>query len=98
MRPRLTRLVLAALVALLPLSIPLHAGAQPAQPPAAQDEYVPIDEVPPEDQLPAAPLLIAAYIVAWLAVAGYVWSLWRRLGTVERELRLLQERTGGGRR
>ena len=54
--------------------------------PAQQEEFVPIDELPPEDQLPAAPLLVAAYAVAWVAVFGYLWSIWRRLDRVEREL------------
>ena len=55
-----------------------------AQP--AQEEFVPIDELPPEDQLPAAPLLVAAYAVAWVALLGYLWSIWRRLTRVEQEL------------
>jgi hypothetical protein len=45
--------------------------------------------VPPEDQLPAAPLLVGAYILIWLAVLAYVWSIWRRMMTVERELAIL---------
>ncbi len=57
-----------------------------ARQPAQQEEFVPIDELPPEDQLPAAPLLVAAYAVAWVAVFGYLWSIWRRLDRVEREL------------
>ena len=57
-----------------------------ARQPAQQEEFVPIDELPPEDQLPAAPLLVAAYAVAWAAVFGYLWSIWRRLDRVEREL------------
>ena len=57
------------------------------QPPrAAQDEFLPIDQLPQDERLPAAPLLIAAYSVAWLAVAGYLWSIWQRLGRVEREI------------
>ncbi len=72
----------------------LEAAAQP-QPPAAQDEFVPIDEIPPEDQLPAAPLLIGAYAVAWVAILGYVWVLWRKLDRVEADLRALRERTSG---
>ena len=63
---------------------PLVVHAEQPQP--AQDEFVPIDELPPEAQLPAAPLLIAAYAFAWIALLIYIWSLWRRLGSVEREL------------
>ena len=36
------------------------------RPRPAQDEFVPVDELPPQEQLPAAPLLIAAYSVAWI--------------------------------
>ena len=32
--------------------------------------------------LESAPLLIAAYSVAWVAVAGYLFSIWRRMGRV----------------
>lgn len=62
--------------------------AAPAQrPPAAQDEYVPIDEIPEHDKLPAAPFLIGAYTFVWLALLGYVWSIWQRLSRVEAELK-----------
>ena len=57
---------------------------QPTRP--AQDEFVPIDQLPPGEQLPAAPLLIAAYSVAWLVVAGYLFSIWRRLDRVDRDI------------
>jgi CcmD family protein len=68
-------------------------SARAAQPqPAARDEFVPIKEIPQEDQLPAAPLLIGAYGVAWLAIALYIWSLWKRLGRVEAELQTLNSR------
>jgi CcmD family protein len=60
----------------------------------AQDEFVPLDSVPLEDQLPAAPLLVAAYALLWVAVLGYLWSIWRRMTTVERELADLLRRTG----
>ncbi len=53
---------------------------------AAQDEYVPLDELPPEDRLPAAPFLVAAYTIALVLLLGYVWTLWRRLEVVRREL------------
>jgi CcmD family protein len=60
--------------------------AQQPPPKAAQDEFVPLDQLPPQEQLPAAPLLIAAYSVAWLAVAGYLFSIWRRLDRVDRDI------------
>jgi len=45
-------------------------------------------------------LLIGAYIFVWIALLVYVWSIWRRLGQVERELaalsRRLAEKGGGG--
>jgi CcmD family protein len=66
-----------------------EAGLQP-QP--ALDEFVPMDQVPPEDQLPAAPLLIAAYSLVWVCVFGYLWSIWRRMATVEREIAELSRR------
>jgi CcmD family protein len=62
---------------------------QAPQPPAATDQFVPMDEIPEQDKLPAAPYLIGAYAVAWLALLFYVWSLWRRLGRVEEELKRL---------
>jgi CcmD family protein len=63
---------------------PAAAFAQPPQP--AQDEFVPIDQLPADEKLPAARFLIAAYAVAWVAVVGYLWSILRRLGRVEREI------------
>ena len=90
------RLTLASLALILSLvSAPGPALAQqspaaaPAQPPAATDQYVPMDEIPEQDKLPAAPYLIGAYMVAWLMLLFYVWSLWRRLQTVEEELKRL---------
>jgi CcmD family protein len=68
--------------------------AQPAQ----QNEYVPIDQLPPQETMPAAPLLIGAYIVVWLGLMVYVWSIWRRLARVETEMEALQRRTSGSAR
>jgi CcmD family protein len=61
-------------------------GPPTGQPTAAQDEFVPIGELPVEDQLPAAPFLVAAYTVVWVLLIGYVWMLWQRLVRVQREL------------
>jgi CcmD family protein len=66
---------------------PLSAQqAQPQKPGEAQSEFVPVDQLPPQDQLPAAPLLIAAYAIAWVGIFIYLASIWRRLQKVDREL------------
>ena len=65
--------------------------AQPSQ----QNEYVSVDQLPPQETIPAAPLLIAAYIIVWLGLVTYLWSIWRRLGRVEAELKALQRRGPG---
>jgi CcmD family protein len=71
-----------------------------AQPPttAAQEGFVPVDQLPPDEQLPAAPLLVAAYAVAWLAVFGYLWSIWQRLSRVERDIAEVSRRIEAGAR
>lgn len=38
------------------------------------------------ENLPATPLIYAAYGFVWSALAVYIFILWRRLGRVEREL------------
>jgi CcmD family protein len=68
----------------------LMAMQQPPSEP--QTEFLPIDQLPPAEQLPAAPLLVAAYAFAWLAVFFYLWTVWRRLGKVEAELRVFEKR------
>lgn len=56
------------------------------QQPAARDEFVPVAELPPDERLPAAPLLVGAYAFAWVVLLVYLFVLWRRLGRVEREV------------
>jgi CcmD family protein len=73
-------------------------ASESGQPQPPQEEFVPIDQVPPEDQLPAAPLLITAYAIVWLVVFGYLWSIWRRLSAVERDLGELSRRAGSDER
>jgi hypothetical protein len=38
--------------------------------------------------------LVAAYALLWIAVVGYLWSIWRRMVAVERDLSDLAGRTG----
>jgi CcmD family protein len=67
------------------------------QPAGGQSEFVPVGSLPPGDQLPAAPLLVAAYAFVWIATMFYVWTIWRRLQKVEGEMRTLERRrTSGG--
>ncbi len=76
--------------------------AQPAQQPAAppgveqaqpQGDFVPVKDLPArQEQLPAAPLVMAAYAFVWVALLVYVWTLWRRVGAVQRELTDLRRR------
>jgi len=68
-------------------------AALAAQQPPGQGGFVPIEQLPPSEQLPSAPLLVAAYAFVWVALMVYVWSVWRRLGKVEAELRALEQKT-----
>ena len=70
--------------------VTVNAATQP--PPV--EEFVPIDELPEGDRLPAAPFLIAAYSLVWIFAFGYFWMLSRRLSSVERELADLTRRNG----
>ena len=55
-------------------------------------EFVPVENAPQGEQIPAMPLLGAAYGFIWIGLLGYVWSIARRLKTVEAELADLESR------
>ena len=81
----------------------LVTGAAPAlvsaqQTPASQDGFVPVDQLDAKEELPATPLVAAAYGIAWAAVLFYVWSVWRRLNRVELELAEVNRRLQHGAR
>ena len=86
-RPLLLGLALVLAVAVA-FSAPSRAEAQPDP----VNEFVPIDELPEEDRLPAAPFLIAAYSIVWILAFGYFWLLARRQADVERDLAELARR------
>lgn len=91
MRDVLRRCGLAALLALvvavaMPMPVEAQGSTAAPTPSAARDEFVPLDELPPEAELPAAPLVVAAYSAIWVLVLLYVWSLSRRLTRVQREI------------
>jgi CcmD family protein len=68
-------------------------AAMAMQPPAAQSEFVPATPGAATEQLPAAPLLIAAYAFVWIAAMVYLWTIWRRLNQVEDDLHALERKT-----
>jgi hypothetical protein len=70
----------------------IAAPALAAQPPAGQSEFVPINELPPTEQLPAAPLLVTAYAFFLVLMIFYVWTVWRRITKVEREMHALEQK------
>lgn len=65
-------------------------GQPPPKPPPAQDEYVPIDQLPPEAEMPAAPMVIAAYTFVWVAFIAYMFTLLKRVKKVEADLVTLE--------
>lgn len=67
-------------------------GFAAAQPQPSPDEFVPVDEIPAEEQIPAINLIAAAYGFVWIAVVGYVWSLGRRLQQAEADLAALERK------
>lgn len=67
------------------------AFAQQPQAPA-RDQYVPIDQLPPGEQMPSAPFVIAAYSAIWILAMFYLWSIWRRIGTLEDDMQALAKR------
>ena len=84
---------LGALLTIVLLVAPLAALQPPTG--AAQEGFVPIDQLPPQEQLPAAPLLITAYAFVWVLLMVYLWSIAKRLGKVESEIQTLQRRSAG---
>ena len=70
------------------------APALAFQPPRQQDEFLPVSQLPQADRLPAAPLIVAAYAFVWIALMAYLWSIWRRIGKIEADLRTLERRSG----
>jgi CcmD family protein len=83
-------IVACCLLALAAATVPARLAAQSQPPQEQQDEFKPISELPPQDQLPAAPLLVSAYSVVLLALFFYVLSVARRLNTVQREVQRLE--------
>jgi CcmD family protein len=88
----------AALLVIMLFTAPLGAQQPEAQPPKPVDEYVPVSQLPPQDQLPAAPLLVTAYSFVWIALFGYLVSVAHRLTKVQREVERLESDIAKGTR
>ncbi len=86
---RARRVVQVVMLFAVLLAAPGVTAASQPQPPK---EFVPVDEVPPGEQIPAINMVAAAYGFVWVAVMGYVWSIARRLKHVETELADLESR------
>src|SRR5262245_49996363 len=71
-------------------SATLAAQNQPPPKPAA-DAFVPIDQLPPQEQVPAAPMVVAAYSFVWIAFLAYVLSLVKRIRKVESDIVALEK-------
>ena len=66
------------------------------QPPQQQDEFIPLDQLPPQEQMPAAPLLIGAYAFVMVVLFLYVLSVARRLASVQQEISRLDSSDQAG--
>jgi CcmD family protein len=79
--------------ALLVVSCGIPATAQQpeqqGQQPKRQEVFTPIEQLPPTESMPAAPLLITAYAFVMIVLFVYVLSVARRLSAVQQELNRL---------
>jgi CcmD family protein len=78
------RIVAALLIALSCAAPAALAAGQP--PPAQQEQFKPISELPPQEQYPVLPLLVGAYVFVVVVLFLYLVSLARRLTAVQREV------------
>ena len=83
------------------LSLVLTAGpslAQTQPPNSGLDGFVPAQSLPQTEQIPAAPLLISSYAFFLVLMIFYLWTVWRRINGVEKDLHDLERRQGAAKR
>ena len=83
---RRVAVVLLALLCWGALPVEASAKAQSQQ----QNEFKPLDQLPPAEQIPAATLLVSAYAFVLVGLFFYVVTVARRLTTVQREMERLE--------
>ncbi|MEQ1758878.1 MAG: CcmD family protein [Vicinamibacterales bacterium] len=86
---RLTALLGIILLALGQATV-LFAQAPQSGGTLQQEGFTPIDQLPPQDQLPAAPLLISAYVFVVAVLFVYLFSVARRLASVQQQVSRLE--------
>lgn len=94
---KLIRRLLVVVLVSAAMAAPPAVHAQ--QPPVEQqDEFVPAESLPQREQVPAAPLLVAAYAFVLVALFAYVLSLSRRMGAVRADIARLESEIRRGSR
>ena len=89
------RRITTALLSLLLLGVPVWAQ----QPPNSDlTGFVRADTIPQTEQIPAAPLLLSSYAFFLLLMMFYLWTIWRRVGKVEKDMHDLERRQGTAKR
>jgi CcmD family protein len=86
-----------ALIVVLTAPVPARQTSPQTPPPAAKDEFVPVQSpINPDDAMPAPRLVAIAYGFIWVVLFGYLWSIRSRLGRVEREIEVVSRRVAPG--
>jgi hypothetical protein len=82
--------VLVRILAALALVVVCAGASVSGQQPPRQEVYVPVDSLPQQEQMPAAPLLIGAYSFVLVVFFVYLVSVARRMQLVQREIERLE--------
>lgn len=85
-----THLAVIALLIIVAAGVTPKTMAQGQAQPRQQTGYVPLGQLPPQEQLPAAPLLVAAYVVVIGGLFAYLSLLTRRIATLQRDVQQLK--------
>ena len=62
----------------------------------AAEDYAPYNTGAAAEQVSAPLFVVIAYSVIWIALVGFVVSVWRRQRQLERELETLRQQLEGG--
>jgi type VI protein secretion system component VasF len=68
------------------------ANAFAQAPTTPQEGFVQANELPPGQQLPAGAFLVGSYAFFLVLMVFYLWTIWRRIDGVEKDMRDLERR------